>query len=1002
MEKKNIYALSAQVIPIFIVIVIAIASLYRFNGQNALIVEENNSTYLKEIARQKTEQVDMVFKDDLNSIQSYAYLYGKTLKSEEVDLGLLKELEDSTGFDYIRFIDREGNNYATDGKEKDCSDRNYYIEGIKGNSGITSVVASRVNGQTMVGFYAPVHYNHEIIGVLVGFLSTERMSRELASYFYEYTGITFICDPERNIIASSQENAVGNNIFELFQKQMQDQVVAEQLKEIQSEMKEGKGPVEIAFQGDYANTVAYTYFLEQEGWMLIQTFPSAVNQQISAAYGNSGVRMMVTLIVTFILYIVWLLFYFGMSWGKASRAMKADSAEQMQMIQVLCENYNNVYCINRKDGSIRAYREGDDLPLELTEAVRNSENVEEAVQIYMDSCVCEEEKEKFRREMDLETICKNLQLHKSYSFNYRAERYGDQLFFNARFVRIGEADDFERIIVGFSNVDKEMQEEIEQKQLLENALARAEKANQTKTIFLANMSHDIRTPMNAILGFSNIALKHIEDKERVKDSMEKIISSGNHLLELIDDILDMSRIESGKIVMQEEESNLSEIVHDVVGSMLPQMRAKKLQFEVETNDIVNERIYVDKLKLRRILVNLLRNALKYTPSGKSVLLKIRQKKNGITGFGHYEFIIKDTGIGMDKASQEKIFEPFERADTSSQDEKEDSGLGMTITKNMVDMMGGHIEVHSKPGEGTEFVIDLEFRLCEDDIQLADNVFKGMNALVIDDEMDSIESVIFLLEQLGMKVDWSTSPKEAIVRSEKAISHGEPYDVYLIDLRMPGTNGIELTKEIRAAVGDEVPVVILSAYDWLDEEEEAKKAGVTMFCSKPLFKTDLLRAIQKSKHQEKEEEQVGEPDTKALEEKTEEVSIPKNKDSRHILLVEDIEMNQLVATEVLQEMGHTVEVASDGTDAVEMVANSEPGTYDIVFMDIMMPVLDGYQATKQIRALDRPDAKTLPIVAMTANALEDDRRKALESGMNDHISKPFKVQEIQRVLREYTH
>lgn len=525
---------------------------------------------------------------------------------------------------------------------------------------------------------------------------------------------------------------------------------------------------------------------------------------------------------------------------------------------------------------------------------------------------------------------------------------------------------------------------------LESALVSAENANRAKTVFLSNMSHDIRTPMNAIIGFSAVAANHIDDREQVADCIEKIQSAGNHLLSLINDILDMSRIESGKATLQEEEENLSDLIHNTVNIMQAQMKAKNIDFQVEIVDVVNERVIVDAMNLNRVFINILGNSVKFTPDGRKILFSIRQKKDAPSGFASYEFRMKDEGVGMDEEFVKKIFEPFERERNVTQSGIEGSGLGMAITKNIVDMMGGVITVHSKKGEGTEFIIDMPMRLSEkEEPILEDEVLKDMQVLVIGEEDDSVDNIILMLKQIGIEADWITSPKEAVERVEQKAECGAPYQVYIVDMLMSGMNEIETIKRLRQKVDNDVPIILLSSYDWGDAAEDAQRAGVTSICLKPFFKSDLIRVLRKVNKVERTEE---------LQEETKEEVVELT--GRNILLVEDTLLNQRLATTVLEERGANVTLAKNGKEAVNTLERFPVGTFDLVFMDIMMPVMDGYEATKAIRALEREDSKTLPIIAMTANAFEDDKRNALECGMNEHIAKPFKMEILDQVLRKY--
>ena len=527
-------------------------------------------------------------------------------------------------------------------------------------------------------------------------------------------------------------------------------------------------------------------------------------------------------------------------------------------------------------------------------------------------------------------------------------------------------------------------------QALSDAVAAAETANRAKSTFLSNMSHDIRTPMNAIIGFTTLALSNINDTERVKDYLGKTLASSNHLLSLINDVLDMSRIESGKIHLEEVEVNLSDVLHDLKTIVSGQIYAKQLELYMDAMDVTDEDVYCDKTRLNQILLNLLSNAIKFTPAGGTVSVRVRQLAGQVRGCGQYEFRIKDNGIGMSPEFAKRIFEPFERERTSTVSRIQGTGLGMAITKNIVDMMGGTIEVQTEQGKGTEFIIRVPLR-AQAEHRPVEKIteLEGLKALVVDDDFNTCDSVTRMLVKVGMRADWTLSGKEAVLRARQSIEMGDTYKAYIIDWRLPDMNGIEVTRRIRS-LNDDTPIIILTAYDWSDIEVEAKAAGVTAFCSKPMFMSDLRETLMSALGQKQTDAAQG-----LLPEKNADFK------GKQILLVEDNELNREIAQEILREYGFLVDTAENGAVAVEKVSTAAPGSYDLVLMDVQMPIMDGYTATRKIRALDDPARATLPIIAMTANAFDEDRRNALESGMNGFLSKPIVigdlVQELHKIL-----
>ena len=525
-------------------------------------------------------------------------------------------------------------------------------------------------------------------------------------------------------------------------------------------------------------------------------------------------------------------------------------------------------------------------------------------------------------------------------------------------------------------------------QALSDAVAAAETANRAKSTFLSNMSHDIRTPMNAIIGFTTLALSNIDDKNRVKDYLAKTLASSNHLLSLINDVLDMSRIESGKIHLEEVEVNLSDVLHDLKTIVSGQIYAKQLELYMDAVDVTDEDVYCDKTRLNQVLLNLLSNAIKFTPAGGTVSVRVRQLAGAVRGCGQYEFRVKDNGIGMSQEFAKKIFEPFERERTSTVSRIQGTGLGMAITKNIVDMMGGTIEVQTAQGKGSEFIICLPMR-TQDEHRPVEKIteLEGLKALVVDDDFNTCDSVTKMLVKVGMRAEWTLSGKEAVLRARQSIEMSDVYHAYIIDWRLPDMNGIEVTRQIRS-LNDDTPIIILTAYDWSDIEVEAKAAGVTAFCSKPMFLSDLRETLMSALGQK-------------LTDAPQELLPEKNADfkDKHILLVEDNELNREIAQEILREYGFQVDTAENGEVAVEKVSTAAPGSYDLVLMDVQMPVMDGYTATRQIRALGDPALAKIPILAMTANAFDEDRRNALESGMTGFLSKPIVIGDLVQELRK---
>lgn len=534
----------------------------------------------------------------------------------------------------------------------------------------------------------------------------------------------------------------------------------------------------------------------------------------------------------------------------------------------------------------------------------------------------------------------------------------------------------------------EIKEEKRQKQLLQDALDAATAANRAKSEFLSRMSHDIRTPMNAIIGMTAIAGAHIADQDRVADCLTKITSSSKLLLGLINEVLDMAKVESGNIVLAEEKIEMAALVESVINMIQPSIDRKKQFFEAHIGGVKDEMVIGDSQRLQQVLLNLLSNATKYTPEGGHIVFEIKEQPFRQPGVGCYEFSVMDDGIGMKEAFLENLFEPFERADDAFVRSVPGTGLGMAISKNIIEMMGGTMQVESTYGCGSKFSATFSLRL-QDQPEWETCALVGLPILIVDDDEIICEDVCQRLNNIGMDGEYTLCGKEAVKKVVDSHNRGRDYFAVIIDMRMPEMDGIETTRQIRARVGTEVPIIMISAYDWSEYEDEAIEAGVNGFIVKPLFQSRLIYKLNQLVHKEPACKQRKYP------------PLPQGDfGGKRVLLAEDNALNREIARELLSAVGLQVDEAENGKIAVDMVRERPEHYYDLILMDMQMPVMDGCTAVKTIRQLKRADVKRMPIIAMTANAFADDVEKTRAAGMDEHLSKPIDMEVLSQTLAKW--
>lgn len=1113
---------------IFLLVAIVVLFFW-FTTQNSRRTEEQNRAYASDSARMKSEQIDDELNNALSRITTYAYFVGNGLTEPEIAPETLADMEKNSQFDAILFTNLDGVDLASDGRTSDVREREFYTDGIRGNSGIEIIMDPHLFDETMVCFYAPVSYEGEIIGVLRGaFLAEEYLKEMLNTVYFGETALVILCSPDGGVIASSDEETYDKPLLDVLKEtQMVDELVASQVQEVFDNGGAGTFACDSSSKTD---NVCVTY-LPENTFVLVQTFPENVTRRMIHEENLVGIQLEIMLIALFVVYIAIILVRVGRrrkQLEKENREMgyiitgvrtlfprfvlvdfEADTyqylagtepagseiektgnyqnfvaylasaldeshrqelidfvdkefinrsmAEHNDLRYELCVKsdahtvweHMNIICLERKDGRIAKLLfirqnvtdiKERDLRIQAERALASRRERQYQIAL-MSNSLCSFEfnltqdlveqdivrsiggkKISLLERAGLTAPCKISECFEKWKPFILPESLEDfsntvnrenliRCFENGEIEVVAEywegnseesqicvrqsfimtRDDTTgdiMVMVVSKDITEVVRRQREQTQALQDALMQAQHANRAKTTFLSNMSHDIRTPMNAIIGFSTIAVSHIDNKDRVLDCLQKVLSSSNHLLSLINDILDMSRIESGKVQIKEQDCNISELMHSLVSVIQPQIKAKQLELFIDTFEVINEDVIADPLKINQVFINLLSNAVKYTPAGGMISFRIMQKTTFRHGYGNYTFTIKDNGIGMSPEFVEHIFEPFERESTVTQSGIEGTGLGMAITKNIVEMMNGTISVESEAGKGSTFTVEFELQLQDTEKterQIKD--LEGLRALVVDDDFNICDGVSKMLKQIGLRAEWTTSGKEAVFRAKGAHDEGDSYHTFIIDWQMPGLSGVETARQIRNVIGQEAPIIILTAYDWTDIEDEAKAAGVTAFCAKPMFMSDLKNVLLAANNLLIKQENVPEWTLADF-------------SGRRILLVEDNELNREIAQVILEEAGFLVDTAPDGTDAVSIMEKAEENYYDAILMDVQMPTMDGYEATRIIRRLPRKDVKNLPIIAMTANALEEDQEAALMNGMNAHLAKPLDMDVFISVLKRF--
>ncbi len=694
------------------------------------------------------------------------------------------------------------------------------------------------------------------------------------------------------------------------------------------------------------------------------------------------------LAVVIILVVIWLT---RRRQRATEEAIQKREKYQLQILAALSQDYSVIYYVDLDQNQSTAVRQKKGLRDTPDAGLPPVRRYSEAMQSFLSTYVQPDTKEPLLELCDPQAVICRFRKEKGFIVRYRIlPNHLNQEFFEMHFVDVSESEQEHAMVLGIRCVDEAVHEEQTQKQLLQDALETANRASAAKSDFMSQMSHDIRTPMNAIIGMTAIAAAHAENPDRVRDALSKISSSSRHLLGLINEILDMSKVESGTLSLSAEEFSLSDLLNSMLLMIQPQIQAHKHRLQIHIQDIQHENVIGDSLRIQQVFLNLMGNAVKYTPDGGEISFTVREQAVPTSSTGCYEFTVEDNGIGMSEEYLTHIFEPFSRAEDLRTSKIQGTGLGMAITQNIVHMMNGSITVESQLGKGSKFTVTIYLRLQDaqdiDTSELAD-----LSVLVADDDDCACSSLCTMLDEIGMRSEGCSSGQDAVAAVQRALNTALPFYAAILDWKMPGMDGLDTARAIKRLVGDTLPIIILSAYDWSDIEPEARAAGVDAFLSKPVFKSGLIRTFKSLRNEAPEDSGQTSPLEPLLQ---------NDFSGRRVLLVEDNDLNREIAREILEMAGLTVEEAENGQIAVDMFSASKAGYYSLILMDIQMPVMNGYDAASAIRALNRPDALRVPIFAMTANAFVEDIQAAKAAGMNEHLAKPIDFETLGSVLKKY--
>lgn len=953
--KKNLIAVLAVPAGICVAALsIAIFFLVQIIGRMNLSANQNLLTSSRVISEGLNNKINL----DRELLFTLANMLA--LEQEGAIGETLRGYAESTDFFHLTFVNMEGDGIDSEGNPVRVSDLPFDDIALSGGKEGMSDPYYGVSGRLQITYQSPVRKEEKQIGAIYADRTLNGYNLPSLFTFNNGNGYAYVVDSGGNYIIESRGTAEQPDIYSYLATQGNSEAVQNALREV---IQEGKSGTLVVMNGNQKSLLGFLPIDAPEGCYLITMIPRTVLQRES-----TPIIIMLFIMLAFLL--IGVVAIANLVIGRQSMREDARQREYREkLFGNLSANIDFVFLLYTPSKR-KVELVSDNLPelLGIT-----AQQVQEKPELVFSASG-----------MAPDDAARNSFLDGTLKEQVTREAMvGDGPNEVTRWFAVHMIPaDFGQYLAVF----QETTEEHNMREHLADALSQAQNSNRARTAFFSSMSHDIRTPMNGIIGMTNVALNSLDNMEKVESCLNKITAASGHLLELINEVLDMSRIESGKISLKEELVHLPSMIANLISFIRPDMDKKGQSFQLKSQILEHDTVISDGLHLQKIVLNLLSNAMKYTQAGGEISLQITETKVDAETI-RMRFVIEDNGIGMTPAFLERIFTPFERAEDSRMSQSAGTGLGLAITKSIVEMMEGDIHVESEKDRGSCFTVEIPLKLPKQQREELPDL-AGYSVLIVDDDQDACESVSSILQETGIRADWVLSGMEAVEKAWKAHSMEEDYCVVIVDWRMPEMDGVETARRIRERLGSEMPILLLSSYDWENVKEEAIQAGINGFLTKPIFKADLLEQLKhyiQGGRQEYEDQQIQETE---------------NLEDIRILVADDNELNLEIMFEILNRRGAEVDCVHNGKEALDVYLKSSQGYYQFILMDVHMPEMDGLEATKQIRNSGRADASTIPIVAMTADVFKEDIRRCKDAGMNAHIGKPVELDKLYRTVREF--